>query len=102
MWIAIGVGIPLLILAIAVAVGPLLSGSIRFHGWQHRRIEAGRRPIYRLRHRVDCPFCGTRIEAATNADAVAAANAHILSRHGADRDAPVVQDADSPVEATRR
>ncbi|MGH9089612.1 MAG: hypothetical protein ACRDYZ_16140 [Acidimicrobiales bacterium] len=60
MWIAIAV--PVMVLALAIAVLPAVLGSVRSHRWQHRRLEAGkggRRPI---RQRTDCPLCGVVVE----------------------------------------
>lgn len=81
MWIAIGVGIPVLVLAIWVAVWPVLSRSYRYHSWDHRRHERTGR-MMRPRHvRMGCALCAATFEAGRPVDAVNAKNAHVLRSH---------------------
>ena len=79
MWIAIGVGIPVLIAAILVAVWPLISRSV--HRWEDRRSEGGGQVLPGSRVRHDCPLCAASFEAASDREAVAAKNAHVLRSH---------------------
>lgn len=81
MWIALGVGIPVFILAIAVAVWPVMSRSYRYHRWEHRHGERHGRPIRRSHVRTDCQWCAAYFEAPTGGEAVAAKNEHVLSSH---------------------
>ena len=79
MWIAIAV--PIMIIAIAIAVLPVLLGSVRYHQWQHRRLEAGRsrRPI---RRRAGCALCGVVVQASPGQTAETAVREHAERRHG--------------------
>lgn len=80
MWIGIGIGAFVLVLAVGVAVVPLVTGSVRVHRWHHRRMDAGGRPSRAIRRRVDCPFCAATFDG-HEGEAVADANRHLLRRH---------------------
>jgi hypothetical protein len=81
MWIAIGVGAPVLVLSIAIAVWPVLSRSFRYHRWEHRRSERRHQAFPQRRARADCTLCAASFEAATPQAAVAAKNEHVLRSH---------------------
>ncbi|HTX62028.1 MAG TPA: hypothetical protein VMD28_00210 [Acidimicrobiales bacterium] len=80
MWIVIGIGGPVLVLAIAIAVWPVLARSYRYrHGRpdrDDRLLRKGSRQTL-----VVCTLCGAPFEAATTAEAIAAKNAHVLRQH---------------------
>lgn len=79
MWVAIAV--PIMIVAVAIAVLPVLLGSVRYHRWQHRRLDAGRlgRPI---RRRAGCELCGVVVQADPGETADEAVQHHAERRHG--------------------
>lgn len=79
MWIAIAV--PIMVIAVAIAVLPVLLGSVRYHNWQHRRLEVGRtrRPV---RRRAGCPLCGVVVQAGAGETVETAAREHAERRHG--------------------
>lgn len=86
MWIVIGVGAPVLILAILVATWPVVSRSVRYHRFEHRRAE--RRPGGRaVRSRVGCALCDAHFESASPGAAVAATNRHVTRVHNLTREA---------------
>lgn len=88
-WVA--VVIPVMILAIVIAVVPVAVGSVRFHGWHNRRLP--RRPAgtgrpaservgrERAGRRVRCPLCLAQMEGANANEAIAARNEHFLGTH---------------------
>lgn len=82
MWIAIGVGAPVLLLSLAVAFWPVMSHTYRYHRWEHRRGERRHRPLPERRMRTGCALCAATFEAPSGAEAVAAKNAHVMRAHG--------------------
>lgn len=90
-WVA--VVIPVMILAIVIAVVPVAVGSVRFHGWHNRRLprrpadtgrQSGSEPSgrrVRPGRRVRCPLCLTQLEGANANEAIAARNEHFLETH---------------------
>lgn len=82
-WLA--VLIPLVVLAVAVAVVPIVFGSVRFHRWHTRQLP--RRPADTTNRRGErtrrlrCPLCAARLEGATVNEAIAVRNEHFLRTH---------------------
>lgn len=86
MWIAIGVGIPVLILGILVATLPVIRNSMRYHRWEEHRAESGRLH-HPIRPRIGCAFCEARFQGETTAEVVAEKNRHVLAEHARTADA---------------
>lgn len=88
-WVAVLV--PVVVLAVAIAVVPLAFESVRFHRWHTRRmprrpLDAGSSPGsvpggQRRRRRVRCTLCLAQIEAGSPNAEMAARNEHILRAH---------------------
>lgn len=83
-WVA--VLIPVVIVAIIIAVAPVAYGSVHFHRWHHRRVP--RRPVetngssfVRSKRRVRCPVCLASIEGATANEVITSRNEHFLETH---------------------
>jgi hypothetical protein len=84
MWLIIGIGTPILILAIAIAVAPVLFGSVRFHRWHHRQPRV--RPATSSPRRIRCPLCTAQLEGANAGAAIAARNDHVLREHAHEKE----------------
>lgn len=80
MWIAIGVGAPVLVIAIFIALWPVLGGSARYHNWEHRRAGARGGALRASRVRERCPLCAASFEGTRN-EVVAERNEHVVERH---------------------
>lgn len=85
-WLA--VVIPLMVVAVVVAVVPVALGSVRFHRWHTRQLP--RRPVdvgaasgnrTRRTSRVRCPLCAAQLEGETVNTAIAMRNDHFLRTH---------------------
>lgn len=87
MWIAIGVGGPVLVLAIAIALWPVLGGSMRQHERQHRLAASGRPTRREIRVRGDCALCAAQFDGRTPEEVTAAKNSHVLGAHARQDDA---------------
>jgi hypothetical protein len=81
MWIAIDVGAPVLVLSLLAALWPVMSRNYRYHRWEHNRAERHHRPIRTGRVRSDCSLCAASFEGASQVEAVAAKNTHVLRSH---------------------
>jgi len=81
MWIAIGVGAPVLLPSLAVAMWPVLSHSRRYHRWDHERSARHGRAFPQSHARADCALCAAQFEAPSAAEAVAFKNEHVLESH---------------------
>jgi hypothetical protein len=82
MWIAIGVGAPVLVLSLLAALWPVMSRSYRYHRWEHHRAERHHRPVRKGHTRSDCSLCAASFEGRSPVEAVAAKNEHVMRTHG--------------------
>jgi hypothetical protein len=78
MWIVIVIGAPVLVLAIGIAVWPVLSRSYRY---RHGRADRDGRVATSAEAKSACALCGAEFEASTGADVIAAKNEHMLRSH---------------------
>lgn len=84
-WVA--VLIPVVVLAIAIAVAPVAVGSVRFHRWHTRRVprrpvETGASSLHPRRvRRLRCPLCLAALSGETTNQTIAARNEHVLDAH---------------------
>ena len=92
MWIALG--IPLMLLGCAVAIGPVLYGTCR--GNWHSSVSAEPRVSVATRPQqleVACPPCGEVVRASGHEALLAAVHEHAWTRHGVPHSASVLRSA---------